>query len=315
MTSLFHNTRSKKKKKWQRSRYHPSFWYWWAVLGVLRLLCALPYRLQLAVGRAVGRGFYRFGKRRRHIAEVNLELCFPKMSKGERQTLLCRHFAALGMGLMEVGMCWWATDSRLESLCDIQGLEHIERARADGRGVLLLCSHTTCHELTTRVLCNHVPLHVIYKPFKNPVLKAVSEARRSKHGTIIPRRYLLSAVRHLKSGGMLWYAFDQSENKGEAGGLMVPFFGEPKLVHTGAARIAQLSAAVVLPLYTQRLAGSAGYRLSIGAPLENFPSDDSVADAATVMALVEEQVRMAPEQYSWAHPRFARRPLPLTDPY
>jgi KDO2-lipid IV(A) lauroyltransferase len=38
--------------------------------------------------------------------------------------------------------------------------------------------------------------------------------------------------------------------------------------------------------------------------LENFPSDDRVADATRFNALIEAQVRRVPEQYLWIHRRF-----------
>ena len=50
------------------------------------------------------------------------------------------------------------------------------------------------------------------------------------------------------------------------------------------------------------------YTVEVSPPLDNFPSDDAVADLTRVNALLEAQVRKAPEQYWWVHRRFKTRP-------
>jgi KDO2-lipid IV(A) lauroyltransferase len=87
---------------------------------------------------------------------------------------------------------------------------------------------------------------------------------------------------------------------------MVPFFGIPAATTTSTSRIARMTGAAVLTYFPQRLPGGRGYRVVIGPELENFPSDDPVADAARFSALLEAQVRHHPEQYLWIHRRFKR---------
>ena len=49
--------------------------------------------------------------------------------------------------------------------------------------------------------------------------------------------------------------------------------------------------------------------------LEGLSGDSPQEEAERVNALVEREVRKAPEQYYWIHRRFKRRPAPLPDPY
>ncbi|MGH8378941.1 MAG: hypothetical protein ACRER7_08285 [Gammaproteobacteria bacterium] len=44
--------------------------------------------------------------------------------------------------------------------------------------------------------------------------------------------------------------------------------------------------------------------MSIYPALENFPTDDPVADTLRINKLLEENIRRAPEQYLWSHDRF-----------
>jgi KDO2-lipid IV(A) lauroyltransferase len=65
-----------------------------------------------------------------------------------------------------------------------------------------------------------------------------------------------------------------------------------------------MTGAAVLPYFPERLPGSQGYRVTIGPPLEDFPSEDPVADAERFNRLIEAHVRKVPEQYLWIHRRF-----------
>jgi KDO2-lipid IV(A) lauroyltransferase len=109
-------------------------------------------------------------------------------------------------------------------------------------------------------------------------------------------------IRALKNNEVVWYAPDQSyRNKGAA---MVNFFGIPAATNTATSRLAHISGAVVLTYFPERLPGNLGYRIVIGAPLENFPGADVVDDAERLNGLLEAQIRRAPDQYLWVHRRF-----------
>jgi KDO2-lipid IV(A) lauroyltransferase len=60
----------------------------------------------------------------------------------------------------------------------------------------------------------------------------------------------------------------------------------------------------VLTYFPERLPGNAGYRVVIGAALEDFPGTDIVRDVERFNRLLEAQIRRVPEQYLWVHRRF-----------
>ena len=297
------------------SAANPRSWTSLVGLGLLWAISkSLPYRAQLALGGACGRIIaHKVCRKRRHIADVNLDLCFPEQSRAWRDDLVRRHFEALGMTPFELATAWWGSDRLHQRLLRLEGIEHVHEAKRSGRGVLLLTCHTTCHELCACLLAPWLPLEgrAIYKPFKDPAIQRVAHRARQRYATLTHRDHLRGVVRHLKLGGLVWYAPDQSE--GRPGGVLVPFFGEPKLVHTAPARLAKATGAAVMPLHTARLPGGSGYRVIVRPPLEDFPSGDDVADATRVARMVREQVELAPEQYSWYHRRFKRPGLP--NPY
>lgn len=46
-------------------------------------------------------------KRRRHIANRNLQLCFPDMDEQERNHLVKVNFQNTGIAMFESGIAWW----------------------------------------------------------------------------------------------------------------------------------------------------------------------------------------------------------------
>jgi KDO2-lipid IV(A) lauroyltransferase len=70
----------------------------------------------------------------------------------------------------------------------------------------------------------------------------------------------------------------------------------------------------VVPIVPLRLADGT-YRISIGTPLENFPSGDREADLARLMKMFEDHIRIDPAQYMWVWKRFSRRPPEYPDIY
>lgn len=280
----------------------PRYWPTWLGLGLLRLCAPLPLPVLLWFGKCLGRvvrllpvGFVR-------IARRNLELCLPALSAAERERLLTQHFESIGIAMFETALAWWADDARIRQLTDIEGMEHLYAAHAQGKGVILLSAHFTTLEIGARALAARMPLNVMYRPTSNEVMGRFLAANRAlRTRRAIRRDDVRTLVTALKANEPVWYAPDQSyRNKGAQ---MVPFFGIPCATNTATSRLAKMTGAAVLPYFPERLTNGR-YRMVILPPLENFPSDDAVADATRFHQLIEAHVRKVPAQYLWIHRRF-----------
>ncbi|HXZ58945.1 MAG TPA: hypothetical protein VEG26_02105 [Steroidobacteraceae bacterium] len=281
----------------------PRYWLTWAGIGALRLLALLPFACLVVAGGMLGRLVRLVPNRFTRVARRNLELCFPELDRKARERLLDRHFESLGVGLLEIPLAWWGSPPRIARLAHIEGREHLEAARALGRGVILLTAHFTPMEMAGRLLASLTPVGFLYRPTRNEVLAfALSHFRTGFGGYPIPRDDIRAFIRALKHNECVWYAPDQSYRR--KGAEMVRFFGIPAATNTLTSRLARMTDAPVLPYFVQRLPGTQGYRAVIHPPLDNFPSDDAVADTERFNHLIEAQVRLVPEQYLWIHRRF-----------
>jgi len=273
----------------------------------MRVAAFLPYGAQRALGFGLGGLLWLLPLPQRRVARINLGLCFPELSARQRARLLRRHFAALGMGVVELAMSWWGPERRLRRLVQIEGLENLQEALTRGKGALLLSAHFTTLEVGGRLLALHAPFAVMYRDQKNRLFDAVMLRGRERNFRAAVHRNDVRGLLHcLKQNLPVWYAPDQ--NFAGTQSVFAPFFGIPAATSSATARLARTSGAPVVPFFPERLPGGQGYRLRILPALDDFPGGDAAADTARINRLIEEQVRRVPEQYFWVHRHFKTRP-------
>jgi len=293
----------------------PRFWPTWALLAWMKLAAILPYPWQITIGKWLGRMGLHVAGKTRHVVKRNLEICFPELSDAERNQLLKMHFEAVGAAFAEMGLGWYSSTERLLKLVRVEGLEHLERAREEGKGIILLCAHFTSLETSTSILGELFPkLKTVYRPQPNEMIDAlIYQGRRRLAEQQIPKDNIRTMVRALRDNGTVAYLADLA-NKGSNSEL-IPFFGEPAITTTTVSKLAKITDAIVLTYFFRRLPGKAGYVANIGAPLDDFPTDDVVADTRRLVERLEEYIRLAPEQYMWTYRRFKGRPESYPDIY
>lgn len=292
----------------------PRYWPVWFGMGLLRLICLLPHRAALAVGRLLGRLAHATSASRRAIVRRNIELCFPDLSTTDRDRLARRHFEALGMALIEMGLGRWASLKHLQAISTLHGVEHVREALDAGKGVILLSAHFTTLEVMGRVLADEIPpFDAVFRRNRSDFMTELQRSGREVSAdTTIEKRDIKKMVRSLRNNRAVWYAPDQSYNR--KGAEVIPFFGVPSMHTTATSTLARLGKAVVIPFFPRRRRDGT-YELTLLPALENFPSDDPVADTQRYVDLLEEQIRRCPEQYFWIHRKFKDLPDSYPDYY
>jgi KDO2-lipid IV(A) lauroyltransferase len=285
----------------------PRHWPAWVGIGFIRLLVRLPTHWILALGAAFSATISPLIRDRRHVIARNLELCFPELDPPQRDLLRREATREMGRMLGEFALGWFASDARLARLdVAVEGLEHLEAAHAEGRGVLLVGGHFSHLELCARLISRRIRIAGMYRRMDSDVFEyTVLRARLRYAETMFDKDQLRATVKYLKRGGAIWYAPDQDMRGKDT--VFAPFFGIPASTITATHHLARLSGAAVMPFFHRRTP-EGGYALRLEAPLADFPTDDVVADTARVNAAIERMVREAPAQYLWAHKRFKTRP-------
>ena len=289
--------------------FRPKYWLTW--LGIFTLFASsfLPYSTLLFLGRQLGRMAYPFVKSRRKIARCNLEHSFPELSKQQIRKRVRLNFENSGIALFEMGMAWFWPQWRVKNLVKITGLEHLEHAKKNNQGIILLGAHFLTLEMGARALGITQPCSAVYRKHKNPVLDYwFYWGRMREHKAMLDRKDLKSMLRTLKNGEALWYAPDHDYGRHKTS-VFAPFFDvENANTVAGTSTLARVKNSCVIPAFLKRLTGSTGYELVFYPQLENFPTKNIEADAHTTNQQIEKMVLECDDQYMWMHRRFKTRP-------
>lgn len=288
------------------SFYGPRYWPTWLLLAFFRVCARLPISVNFAIGRFIGVLFNVLAPSRRRIAETNIALCFPELDAQAQKKIVDGVIRSCGISIMESAMSLWGQENKLRDRHSIEGLEHIAAAQANGQGALLVGCHFTTMDPAGRVFSYHAKADMLYRKDPNPLLAyELIKAREKYLNSAIVFSDTRQLIKNLRKGNAVWYAADQDYGKDNS--VFAPFFGIQAATIVATARIAQLGRAAVLP-YAHYRDDNGHYKLIFGPPLDNFPTGDDVADATRINMIIEDMVRVKPDQYLWVHRRFKTRP-------
>lgn len=238
------------------------------------------------------------------------------MKEGERERLLECNFESVGMGVIETGIAWFWPDWRVRKHFSVTGYEHMEQARAQGRGVVLIGMHFLTLELGARIFGMLNAGIGVYRPNNNALLDWLqTRGRLRSNKTMLDRYDLKGMIRALKQNEILWYAPDH--DYGKTNSVFVPFFAVPDAATTaGSYMLVKSARPAVIPFVPRRKADGTGYELIILDDIsDTLQGGDKVAVATQMNRAIERAVMMAPEQYMWLHRRFKTRPEGQPDRY
>jgi KDO2-lipid IV(A) lauroyltransferase len=273
---------------------------WFGAVGLLPLDCAS------ALGSAIGRGIGPFLGVSKH-ARRNIKRAFPELSDSEIARVVAGMWDNLGRVAAEYPhlskICVFESGGRVET----HGFEHIDRAVAAGRRMIIFSGHIANWEIGMLAAVQYgISVTQIYRAANNPLVDRMITRFRGDAGKLIPKGAVAArrAIATLRRGAHLTMLADQKMNDG----IPVPFFGRPAMTAPALAALALRFDCDVLPARVERL-GGARFRLTVFPPLPLPRSGNYHADAASLMAQVnatlETWIRDRPEQWFWVHRRWS----------
>jgi len=290
-----------------KALYHPKYALSWFAILLLRIVAALPFKAKLIAGRCLGFLVFHLVKKRRHTVQTNVRLCFPELNTTQQEKMVRDIFTANGIGFFEIAWAWWANIDVIKNHYDIEGLEHIEAAKADGSGVLLVGAHFVHLDLCGLMTNHSTPMSAIYRKNNNPVFEyIITKGRERFFEHVIERSDMRNIVRKLREGKTIWYSPDQDFGRDQA--VFAPFFGIEAATLVSTSRLAKMGRAKPVGIAHYRDPITHRYRIVISPVDTAFPTGDDYKDAVIINTMLEKAIRMQPEQYMWVHRRFKTRP-------
>jgi KDO2-lipid IV(A) lauroyltransferase len=281
--------------------------------GLVQLFTRIaPRALVLATGRLLGRLVGELDRRHLRIAVENMRRAFPDWDEARLWRTARGVYAHLGMLLLD--LVWMAGRTRAEiaAIVTLEGHEHVEAARAAGRGVLFATAHIGSWEL-----CGVAhgwlsgPMGVVARPLDNPLLDRRITAIREMSGNQVigKRRALGRLLERLRRGEDVALLLDQ--NVQEQDGIFVQFFGRPAATTTSAALLHLKTGSPIVGGWVEVLPG--GRYVLRYEPLPPPEPGGSRAEQVerltqAINHMIEGWVRRAPQQWLWIHKRWHTRP-------
>jgi Kdo2-lipid IVA lauroyltransferase/acyltransferase len=186
------------------------------------------------------------------------------------------------------------------------GLDHLDRAIAVGRPVIMFGGHLGNWEIAALAAGQYgIDVAQIYRAANNPLVDRMIARFRGTRSEFIPKGAVASrrALAALRRGAHLTLLVDQKLGDG----IPVAFFGRAAMTAPALALLALHFDCAVLPARVERLRG-AHFRLTIEPPLALPRSGNRTADVAALMESVnqalETWIRERPEQWFWLHSRW-----------
>ncbi|MCB9799213.1 MAG: lysophospholipid acyltransferase family protein [Candidatus Omnitrophica bacterium] len=246
---------------------------------------------------------------RRAVTFDNIERAYPEaLSKKEKKRLVRKSFQNVALSLWEL-LTVEKTKKQVAEAFNLEGNEHLEKAFARGKGVVLIIAHFGSWEyLAFLPFLTKREWSVVVKAIKNPYINRVVEAKRRvmtvnpifKKGAIKP------VFKELKNNHGVAILIDQWDG---ADGIWTEFFAHPTSTTSVPARLAHQTGCALVPAYCLRVFPGK-YKIVIQPEVPFDPQADRWEEEITqkLNRILEKNILSRPEQWMWEHRRWKPKP-------
>ena len=266
------------------------------------LAARVPPRVAYPVLDAAGDVLYRASPGARRAVLANLARTMARQTPRRRARAARLVFRHVLRNYYDTFRTPAMSDAEIAAFVPIAGAEHVERALAHGRGVIVVTAHVSSLVVGAQALAQRFGgATVVVEPLDSPeLLDLMVRVRGSHHLRMVPLgpRLAVELAAALRRNELVFLAVDRDFG---AASLPVPFFGAPAPIPTGAALLAPRTGAMVLSAFVSRRADG---RLQgvVDPPIAITPTGNLWADVARITAAVagrlEYHIGRHPEQWT-----------------
>ena len=275
------------------------------------LACRTPRPILLAAGWVLGNLYYLLIPKMRRRA---VEHMMPALDidEAEAKKLVRASFINMARNVLDILAMPMLNEENLSEYIEIDHLERMQEALAEGHGVVVLTGHVGCWEwLSAAFTLNGIPVSAIAKPQPNiEYTRVLDDLRATIHVEIFSRgtSELIAAARALKRGRLLGFLADQD---GGPGGAFIEFLGRTASTPLGPAVFSRKFKSPVVPAFILRQP-SGRHKVVVGEIMRCPDTGDSDRDlhefTVQMTAIVEKIIRENPTQWIWFQKRWNTAP-------
>lgn len=271
----------------------------------------LPKVLQRLLGRFIGAFTWLLvPKRRKKTAQENICLTLGKTP--EEAAAIAKHsWTRFGPMLIEVMRSDYIKE-HLDEYIVFEGRAHLDKALAEGHGVVLATAHTGNWELLGGALAlSGYPLIAVAQRQANAGMNRLIDEYRTRMGMhVTAKDSVLEMIKFLGKGYVIGLLMDQDARND---GVIMDFLGQKAACFQGPAYMSRLKNAPIVPAFITKL-DDTRHKVIFYEPFHAAKTADKAADiydaTRRIVDVVEAHIRAHPEEWFWMHDRwkYCKRP-------
>ena len=297
-------------KKFKRALARWAFYFFSAFFRLL------PYAVVRAMANVLIATAFLLVKRMRKISKESLTIAFGReKSEEEIEAIVRTCFFNLGRSAIEMLYFTQRPKMITDKLAFAPGArENLDRALAEGRGVIAVTAHFGNFPLMLLYLAQiGYKSNAIIRPARDEVIEKTFQDTRTRLRLHTIYSYprlecVKESLKVLRNGEVLCIPLDQNFG---TGGVFVDFFGQKAATATGPVIFAMRTGAVILPIFIARDQDDRHKIMTeLHFALETKATDDETIqhNVAKITKIIEMYIRRYPYEWGWMHRRWKSKP-------
>ena len=274
-----------------------------------KLMCVAPLWLRNWFASFIGStAVLVVPKWRMDMAKANIKECLGVDDARARQ-IAEDSLHRFGRMVVEVMRFPLLNPGNIDKLVNVEGLEHLEAAYQENKGVIMATGHYGNWELLggTVALHGYPMLSITRKQNNGAMDRAINEFRQMVGQKVTYNRgghSILAISRMLKERNLLGVLYDQDTNDD---GVELDIFGKPSVVPLGPAALSRIYGSPILPIFMHNNEDGT-CTAKIYPPLYTPKTADKQQDfestARQLITILEHEIIDHPEMWFWVHDRW-----------
>ena len=280
----------------------------------VKIVSAMVSMLSNHARRSIGKGlgfvcWQLVPRKRKKMAIENIMISLA-VDECQAMRIAKRSTTRFGSMILEVLHLPKMNKDNINNYVKLQGHEYLVEALSHGKGAILATSHSGNWELFGAALAMHgFPLVCVAQKQTNQEMdRLINEYRTGTGMQIIYKTGVRDMIKLLGEGKVIGILMDQDAQRD---GVMVEFFGRLASTAQGAAALARLKDAPIVPVFmTQNQDGTHTGILHPPVWVEktNNRDQDILVMTQQLTTVIEKHIRQYPHEWFWLHNRWKNTP-------